>query len=474
MGWLLHLTALALLALTAPAKAQTVDLLASGPQPYVIDELGRRMPLYDASYALLVSQRHYMGTARKGWRPLDATEREMDEVATVLRQHGFNVRRASDLSSVQLTNTFRRFIAEYGRAPNNRLLFFFSGHGYTDNSTDMSYIMPVDALDPNLFPQDYISTALPIDTVQTWAKELKARHALFLFDSCFSGSIFLSRSSSSAPDSRGMSPSERLAYFRGSSAKPVRQFIAAGGPTEELPANSKFVPLFIEAINGRAARLSDGYITGKELGMWLEQMVPKYQATQNPHSGVIREPRFSFGDMVFQPPLRGVSVAASPSPPVVAPGSDGTPVFAPDRSTTPSVTAAAPATIPSPPPAPVREKVTFAVDTYFVPRGATLTPTATLRLDDLRRKTSSVSLEMVIAVGHADSQETNALAAQKLSIARAEQVKAYLVDSGVEPNRIYTEGKGSAQPVADNRTEEGRAKNRRVEIEVVGTRVKGQ
>jgi OOP family OmpA-OmpF porin len=44
------------------------------------------------------------------------------------------------------------------------------------------------------------------------------------------------------------------------------------------------------------------------------------------------------------------------------------------------------------------------------------------------------------------------------------------VSKGIEANRVYTEGKGTKQPVADNKTTEGRAKNRRVEIEVVGTR----
>ncbi|MFM8821979.1 MAG: OmpA family protein, partial [Limnohabitans sp.] len=49
-------------------------------------------------------------------------------------------------------------------------------------------------------------------------------------------------------------------------------------------------------------------------------------------------------------------------------------------------------------------------------------------------------------------------------------VKAYLVTKGIEKNRVYTEGKGETQPVADNTTAAGRTKNRRVEIEVVGTR----
>jgi len=76
---------------------------------------------------------------------------------------------------------------------------------------------------------------------------------------------------------------------------------------------------------------------------------------------------------------------------------------------------------------------------------------------------------VIIAVGHADSVGSDAYN-QKLSVRRAEAVKAYLISKGIERNRIYTEGKGEKQPVADNRTAEGRAKNRRVEVEVVGTR----
>jgi OOP family OmpA-OmpF porin len=76
---------------------------------------------------------------------------------------------------------------------------------------------------------------------------------------------------------------------------------------------------------------------------------------------------------------------------------------------------------------------------------------------------------VIIAVGHTDAIGTDSYN-QRLSVRRAEAVKAYLVSKGIEKNRVYTEGKGEKQPVADNKTAEGRAKNRRVEIEVVGTR----
>ena len=91
------------------------------------------------------------------------------------------------------------------------------------------------------------------------------------------------------------------------------------------------------------------------------------------------------------------------------------------------------------------------------------------KLDDLATKVKAINLEVVIAIGHTDSIGSDAYN-QKLSVRRAESVKAYLVSKGVEPNRIYTEGKGEKQPVASNKTKDGRAKNRRVEIEVIGTR----
>jgi len=94
---------------------------------------------------------------------------------------------------------------------------------------------------------------------------------------------------------------------------------------------------------------------------------------------------------------------------------------------------------------------------------------ADAKLDDVIEKIKGVNLEVIIAVGHTDSVGTDAYN-QRLSVRRSEAVKAYLTSKGVEKNRVYTEGKGEKQPVADNKTRDGRAKNRRVEIEVIGTR----
>jgi OOP family OmpA-OmpF porin len=140
----------------------------------------------------------------------------------------------------------------------------------------------------------------------------------------------------------------------------------------------------------------------------------------------------------------------------------------------PAAAAPAPAPAPAPavvPPAPVSEKVTYAADAFFDFDKAVLKPDARAKLDDLVSKTGGVNLEVIIAVGHTDSVGTDAYN-QRLSVRRAEAVKAYLVSKGIEKNRVYTEGKGEKQPVADNKSADGRAKNRRVELEVVGTRNK--
>jgi OmpA-OmpF porin, OOP family len=153
------------------------------------------------------------------------------------------------------------------------------------------------------------------------------------------------------------------------------------------------------------------------------------------------------------------------TPATAAVGCDGALVKAP------VVAAPAPApapVVPAPAPA-VASKVTFAADAFFDFDKSVLKPEGKAKLDDLSSKVQGVNLEVIIAVGHTDSVGSDAYN-QKLSVRRAEAVKAYLVSKGIDKSRVYTEGKGEKQPVADNKTADGRAKNRRVEIEVVGTR----
>jgi OOP family OmpA-OmpF porin len=172
---------------------------------------------------------------------------------------------------------------------------------------------------------------------------------------------------------------------------------------------------------------------------------------------------------------------ASWTPATAGPGCDGA-IVAPKAAPAP---AAAPAARPAPAPAPAAKpapaaprpalppaaatKVTYAADTFFDFDKSVLKAEGKAKLDDLVGKVKGINLEVIIAVGHTDSVGADAYN-QKLSVKRADAVKAYLVSKGIEKNRVYTEGKGEKQAVADNKTAAGRAKNRRVEIEVVGTR----
>lgn len=152
------------------------------------------------------------------------------------------------------------------------------------------------------------------------------------------------------------------------------------------------------------------------------------------------------------------------TPATAAVGCDGALQPAPAVAPAPAPVAPAPAPAPA-----VASKVTFAADAFFDFDKAVLKPEGKAKLDDVASKVKDINLEVVIAVGHTDSIGSDAYN-QKLSVRRAEAVKAYLVSKGIAKDRVYTEGKGEKQPVADNKTKEGRAKNRRVEIEVVGTR----
>ncbi len=133
---------------------------------------------------------------------------------------------------------------------------------------------------------------------------------------------------------------------------------------------------------------------------------------------------------------------------------------------------------PTPPAPTVPEKITFSADALFDFDKAVLKPEGEQALDDFANKLKRIKYDLIIAVGYADrigSDDYN----KQLSMRRAEAVKDYLVTAnGISPDRIFTDGKGEANPVTGDSCVGNKTKalinclapDRRVEIEVAGTR----
>ena len=119
-------------------------------------------------------------------------------------------------------------------------------------------------------------------------------------------------------------------------------------------------------------------------------------------------------------------------------------------------------------PAVTQSKITLQADTLYDFDKASLKPEGKATLDKIAADLNKIKLEVIIAVGNTDSVGSDAYN-MALGQRRAQSVKAYLISKGVDGSRIYTESKGKSNPVASNATPEGRSKNRRTDIEVVGT-----
>jgi formylglycine-generating enzyme required for sulfatase activity len=250
------------------------------------DAAGKEVGIYQNSYALVVGASAYA----KGWPKLPGVVDDINQVSKALKIHGFEVTVVRDPDHRQLRNAFNDFINNYGQAIDNRLLFYFAGHGYTKRlsyGAEMGYIVPVDAPNPDLDMSGFLAKALDMQQFEVYARRIESKHALFLFDSCFSGSIFaLERA---IPG--------HISY---KTARPVRQFITSGSVDETVPDTSIFRHQFLAALDGEGDVNQDGYITASELGEFLFEKVVLYSDdTQHPQYGKIRDMYLDKGDFVF-------------------------------------------------------------------------------------------------------------------------------------------------------------------------------
>ena len=255
---------------------------------------GEHIELYNASYALVIGNGNYTN----GWDPLPGALQDVKEVAEALRTHDFNVTLKTNLTTDEFNEAFLTFVLEHGADENNRLLFYYAGHGYTlplANEQERGYLVMVDAPEPDDDKLGFVRGSVNMETLVGESKAIRARHVLFLFDSCFSGTILNARDRV-----RPESISDNIRH-------PVRQFITAGRANEPVPDRSVFKTAFLDLIDGRATEpFRDGYITGAELGLYLKNQVPIYNEAQHPQYGKIRDPKLDKGDFVFVLPQRNL------------------------------------------------------------------------------------------------------------------------------------------------------------------------
>ena len=259
---------------------------------------GEAIELYQCSHALLIGASQYQDSQ---WPDLESSPRELNLVAKALEEQGFVVEKHFDPDNQELEDHFRNFIDRYGYDKQNRLLFFFAGHGYTRDDGNKGYLLPVDAPSPLEAGRGFQRKALPMSQILAWARDTEAKHSLFLFDSCFSGTVFKSRALPDRPPAI-----DKLVSL------PVRQFITAGSAGETVPSKSTFTLMFVDAIkHGKGDLNRDGYVSGTELGLYLQQEVPKY-VDQTPQFGKIQEYELSRGDYIFV--VNGGSTQAALAP----------------------------------------------------------------------------------------------------------------------------------------------------------------
>ena len=229
--------------------------------------------LYGASYALVIGIDKYTN----GWQRLDKAVEDARRVAKELRGKGFEVTLKLNLKSRELQDALKQFFAVKGKDPTARLLLWYAGHGHTIDGE--GYLVPADA-PTTLDESGFLLKALPMRDFGSLTRLARSKHVLSIFDSCFSGTVFQARASATPK------------AITKKTTKPVRQFITSGDAGQQVRDDGSFREYFIRALNGeeRADFNNDGYVTGEELGLFLnQQMSALTRAAQTPKAGKLHD-----------------------------------------------------------------------------------------------------------------------------------------------------------------------------------------
>jgi hypothetical protein len=232
--------------------------------------------LYDNSYAVIIGVNRY-----EKWPSLEYAVNDAKAIEKRLKDLGFETMTLIDHNATR-SNIMRLLGDELPRkvGKNDRVVIFFAGHGQTEELADesqMGYIVPVDGDTRDLF-----STAISMEQVRNFSKRIKAKHVLYLMDSCYSG-LGLTRSGAIPPSDRD--------YLRKITTRKAHQMLTAGGKGEqskEEGSHGLFTKYVLEALDGHADRDEKGYITFSDLAAYVKPKVSREsENSQTPQYGNI-------------------------------------------------------------------------------------------------------------------------------------------------------------------------------------------
>ena len=260
---------------------------------------------YSNSWAVVVGINDY-----QVWPPLNYAVNDARSVRSKLLNLGFEAEKIFELYNREATkeNILRIVADELPRktGPNDRVLFFFAGHGQTEElpgGIKRGFLIPVDGDLNNLYAK-----SIPMNVVADISQRIPAKHILFLMDACYSGLAF----ARSAPISSQMPD-----YLNKITSARTRQIITAGGAGEQVfeqEGHGLFTKRFLEALDRGGDSNGDGVLTAFELGYYLRSRVSTESANrQTPVFGTLE----GEGEFVFLTQQRSENTSAGGSRPEV-------------------------------------------------------------------------------------------------------------------------------------------------------------
>ena len=258
---------------------------------------GQSTYFYSDYFALIIGNSDYLHFPR-----LNSVKQDVQDIQAMFNRLGIPTETKENLSGQQLIHTLNHFVDVNGSKENRGLILYYAGHGFTERNTineQMSYITGTDAQLYDRDKSNFRQNSVSMNQIKDYAKLIKSKHVLMIFDSFLSGGFF-------------HSGSELIKALDDESGLPVRQFIIAGDAGDEVPDQGLFKNVLIKGFDyGFADRNKDGYVTGEELGYYLSTAVPIFSNyAQHPRYGKIKEPEYDRGDFVFviKPPIEGPEI----------------------------------------------------------------------------------------------------------------------------------------------------------------------